>query len=98
MPWTETSAVKERIRFISDYESGLYTMTELCERFGVSRQTGYKWIHRYREEGAAGLEDRSRSSASLPAPNVEGCGAGGRGSPSPPSDVGTSQAASMRRT
>ena len=61
MPWAETSAVQERIRFIADYDSGLYTMTELCERFGVSRQTGYKWIHRYREEGAAGLDDRSRA-------------------------------------
>ncbi len=39
MPWAETSAVKERLRFIADYDSGLYTMTELCERFGVSRET-----------------------------------------------------------
>ena len=61
MPWAETSAVQERIRFIADYESGLYTMTELCERFGVSRQTGYKWIHRYREEGAVGLGRPSRA-------------------------------------
>ena len=60
MPWAETSAVQERIRSIADYESRLYTMIELCQRFGVSRQTGYKWIHRFREQGAAGLEDRSR--------------------------------------
>ncbi len=48
MPWAETSAVQERIRSIADYKSGLYTMTELRERFGVSRQTAYKWIQRYR--------------------------------------------------
>ena len=61
MPWAETSAVQERIRFVKDYQSGLYPMTELCARFGVSRQTGYKWLDRYLEQGAAGLEERSRA-------------------------------------
>ena len=61
MPWAETSAVQERIRFVKDYQSGLYPMTELCARCGVSRQTGYKWVDRYLEQGAAGLEDRSRA-------------------------------------
>jgi transposase InsO family protein len=32
----------------------------LCERFGISRKTGYKWLSRFREEGDAGLADRSR--------------------------------------
>ena len=35
-------------------------MTELCRRFDVSRKTGYKWLSRWKEEGLAGLEDRSR--------------------------------------
>jgi transposase InsO family protein len=30
-----------------------------AEMLGVSRATAYKWLRRYREEGAAGLEDRS---------------------------------------
>jgi len=33
---------------------------ELCRRFGISPQTGYKWLRRYAVEGAAGLQDRSR--------------------------------------
>lgn len=33
-------------------------MTELCERFGVSRKTGYKWVRRFEALGAEGLEDR----------------------------------------
>jgi transposase InsO family protein len=32
--------------------------TRLCARFGISRAKGYKWLTRYREFGAAGLEDR----------------------------------------
>jgi len=30
-----------------------------AESMGVSRETAYRWLHRYRVEGAAGLEDRS---------------------------------------
>jgi transposase InsO family protein len=30
-----------------------------AETVGVSRATAYKWLHRYRAEGVAGLEDRS---------------------------------------
>lgn len=46
MPWLETQPVKERERFIADYGLGLYSMTELCARYGVSRTCGYKWIER----------------------------------------------------
>jgi transposase InsO family protein len=35
-------------------------MSELCRRFGISRDNGYKWLARYRSEGGAGLADRSR--------------------------------------
>lgn len=34
--------------------------TQLCQRFGISRDKGYKWLKRYRVEGLAGLQDRSR--------------------------------------
>lgn len=60
MPWMETCAVKERMRFVLAVESGLYSMTEACERFGISRKTGYKWWNRYRKCEAGALEDRSR--------------------------------------
>jgi len=61
MPWTETAPMKERMRFVTDVERGLYSMMELCERYGVSRKTGYKWLARYEEEGADGLRERSRA-------------------------------------
>jgi transposase InsO family protein len=51
----------ERVRFIADQLTGLWTMTELCERYEVSRKTGYKWLDRYRSEGASGLMERSRA-------------------------------------
>ncbi|MBG0812412.1 IS481 family transposase [Methylosinus sp. H3A] len=51
----------ERLRFVSESHSGLWTMTELCERYEISRKTGYKWLERYCVEGAAGLSERSRA-------------------------------------
>lgn len=36
-----------------------YTAAEAAKTLGVSRATAYKWLRRYRDEGAAGLEDRS---------------------------------------
>ena len=36
MPWTETEPMKERMRFVADAERGRYTMSELCERYGIS--------------------------------------------------------------
>jgi len=60
MPWSE-NAQMSRSRFVADFESCLYTMTELCERHGISRKTGYKWAERYGSQGAEGLKDRSRA-------------------------------------
>lgn len=71
MGWAETDPVNERRRFITDYESGQWTMTELCSRYGVSRKTGYARLARFREEGEAGLEDRSRAPLSCPHQTLE---------------------------
>ena len=59
MPWRESCAMDARIGFIGDLGSGLWTMTELCDRYEISRKTGYKWVARYEAFGAAGLMPRS---------------------------------------
>jgi DNA-binding transcriptional ArsR family regulator len=61
MPWRENCAMDERIGFINDHLSKLWTMTELCERYEISRKTGYKWLERYTLFGAAGLMERPRA-------------------------------------
>jgi len=38
-------------------------MAWICERFGISRKTGYKWLERYQQSGAGGLQDRSSAPA-----------------------------------
>jgi transposase InsO family protein len=66
MPWKEASLMDQRLQFVIDYSRGLWSVTELCDRFGVSRKTGYKWIERYEVEGPKGLADRSRRPHSSP--------------------------------
>ena len=55
MPWRETSPMQERVRFVKDCRMGLYPVSELCGRYGISRKTGYQWLARFEAEGAAGL-------------------------------------------
>ena len=56
----------ERVRFVADHQRGLYAMTDLCARFGISRKTGYKWLARYAAEGARGLVERSHAPHACP--------------------------------
>ena len=62
----ETNVVKQRLAFVHDLESGHWSMTELCERYGVTRPTGYKWLARHQASGGAGLTDRSRAPQTCP--------------------------------
>jgi putative transposase len=60
MPWRHASPMDQRTQFIAEHLRGGRTITELCDDYGVSRKTGYKWIERYLRHGPAGLEERSR--------------------------------------
>jgi len=51
----------ERLKFVLAHQSGLWSMCELCARFGVSRKTGYKMLGRYQAHGTEGLRDHSRA-------------------------------------
>jgi transposase InsO family protein len=66
MPWQETSTMSLRREFCALASREGANVSELCRRFGISRKTGYKWLARYRAEGAAGLEDRSRRPQRMP--------------------------------
>jgi len=60
MPWKSVSIMDNRREFVRLASRGGVSIAELCRRFGISRQTGFTLIRRYREEGDAGLADRSR--------------------------------------
>lgn len=59
MPFEETHVVDERTRFIEEVHRSARSFSAICERYGISRPTGYKWLDRWRSEGPEGLKDRS---------------------------------------
>jgi transposase InsO family protein len=61
MAWKVSGVVEERMRFVLEQQTGLWTMTELCSRYSIARKTGYKILARWQQERMAGLEDRSRA-------------------------------------
>ena len=54
MPWKASSVMEEKVRFVVEYEREEQTMTKLSESFGISRETGYVWLRRYRALGGKG--------------------------------------------
>jgi putative transposase len=51
----------QRVAFIADWLRDEWTMTELAERYGISRKTSYKWVERYEADPEHGLAERSRA-------------------------------------
>ncbi|MGJ4972657.1 helix-turn-helix domain-containing protein, partial [Bradyrhizobium sp. HKCCYLRH1073] len=59
MPWREVSVMDQRREFVMLAKQEGANRRELCRRFGISPQTGYKWIQRH-DAGDTALADRSR--------------------------------------
>src|SRR5579859_6467523 len=57
MLW-ELGVTEQRYRAVLEVGAGV-PVTEVAERYGVSRQSVHTWLLRYRREGITGLEDRS---------------------------------------
>lgn len=51
----------QRVAFIGDWLRDEWTMTDLAERYQISRKTGYKWVERYAADPEHGLAERSRA-------------------------------------
>ena len=66
MPWRHVDAKSERLQFVRDARERLVTFTELCALYGISRITGYKWLHRAEQSGLAFLDEHSRRPHTCP--------------------------------
>lgn len=60
MPWNVKDTMSLRQEFVSLAAERTLPLSELCRRFNISRQTGYKWLQRHAAQGPQGLVDRSR--------------------------------------
>jgi putative transposase len=66
MPWKATEPMDQKMLFVRACQGGRMNMSELCEAFGISRKTGYKWLARYQTHGVVGLEELSRAPRTHP--------------------------------
>lgn len=67
MPWSTRDTMSLREEFVTLARQEGANRRELCRRFGISPQTGYKWLTRFAQQGAQGLADASRRPRRSPA-------------------------------
>ena len=60
MPWKEMNVLDQRNEFILKVFQKRASFRALCQDYSITPKTGYKWLKRFLEEGAEGLDDRSR--------------------------------------
>jgi len=58
--------MEERVNFINEYRSGIWTVKDLCLEFDISRPLGYKYIKRYEKYGTEGLADLPKAPHTSP--------------------------------
>ncbi len=60
MPWKEINVMDQRTEFIMRVFKQSAPFKSICNDFGISPKTGYKWLNRFINEGIDGLDDRSK--------------------------------------
>jgi len=61
MPFKETCRMEERVGMLSDFDSGAFSVSALCRRYGISRDTFYLWHDRRAGGHADWFMDRSHA-------------------------------------
>src|SRR5438876_2626719 len=65
MPWKKTEPMEQRIEFALRAMRAL-NFRALCQEYGISAKSGYKWKERFWREGVRGMEEESRRPRSSP--------------------------------
>jgi len=65
MGWCGKSVLDQRVEFVFR-ASGGESLSCLCREYEITRPTGYLWLRRFREQGVAGIAERSRRPLSCP--------------------------------
>lgn len=66
MPFVESSRLEQRVGLLSDYDTGAFSVTALCARYGIDRSTFYLWLSRRAAGDASWFADRSHAPLSCP--------------------------------
>jgi hypothetical protein len=66
MPFVERSRMERRVGLMDDYDTGGFSVTELCAGYGIDRSTFYLWRARREGGDARRFEDRSHAPVLCP--------------------------------
>ena len=66
MPWKIINTMDQKIQLIADWQSQNFSLTDLSQKYGISRPTVYKLVERYDEFGIEGLKEQSRAPKNCP--------------------------------
>lgn len=66
MPPITRLSLEQKLRFVLAGQQSHASMRQLCRVWHISRQTGYKWLRRYRNGGATALQEQSRAPRGRP--------------------------------
>jgi transposase InsO family protein len=66
MPWKVINQMDIKIELVNDWNQGYFSVTDLSQKYGVSRPTIYKWLKRYKYFGIEGLKEQSRAPKNCP--------------------------------
>lgn len=66
MPWKVISPMDQKIQLVNDWNNGHFSITDLSQKYGISRPTVYKWLGRYEQSSADGLKEQSRAPKHCP--------------------------------
>jgi transposase-like protein len=61
MPWRRVCPRDVKMRLVAAVLGDEHSMSELCESFGISRKTAYKWWAHYKAHGSQGPLELSRA-------------------------------------
>ncbi len=63
--------MSQKLEFVEKASTPGANISALCREYGISRQTGHKWLRRYRRQGYVGLSEQSRRPLSSPLATAE---------------------------
>lgn len=66
MPFRESSPMEEGVALFREYETGAFSVTDLCARHGISRETFYVWKRRRESGESHWFEERSHAAQICP--------------------------------
>jgi transposase InsO family protein len=71
MPWKEHRVMSLKLEFVQKATVPGANISALCREYGITRQSGHKWLKRYQTEGYNGLEERTRRPKQTPLGTAE---------------------------